>query len=263
VNTEQGGGSRTPDSPDPTTPANAADYWGPDELDLLRAQPGDGPVAQILAAAGAPSEAAHQPGEDAAIAAFRSAFSVSKTGKPRIFSTRMSHRGAAAVLAGGLALSVSAAAAAGVLPGPVQQTAKAVLAKVGLTVPGPKKHTTGPGTTTPVPVTSAEPTAGAPGAGSSGQGSDVSGLAHSTTATGVDKGAAVSSAASNGRSHPGRHGNAGTTPTPHASQPPTSHQPTAPPKHTPTPQPTHTATPHSQPTLTPQATHSPPSKPRP
>jgi hypothetical protein len=268
VSAEQRGGSRTPDSPDPTTPANPADYWGADELDLLLAHPGDGPVAQILAAAGAPSEAAHQPGEDAAIAAFRSAFSVSRSGKPRIFSTRMSHRGAAAVLAGGLVLSVSAAAAAGVLPGPVQQTAKALLANVGLTVPGPKDHTTGPGASTPVPVTSAEPTAGAPGAGSSGQGSDVSGLAHSTTATGVDKGAAVSSAASNGRSHAGRHGKAGTTPTPHASQPPTSHKPTTPPKHTPTPhptrtstpQPTHTPTPQRSHPLTPQPTHDPPAK---
>jgi hypothetical protein len=196
----------------------------------------------------------HQPGEDAAIAAFRSVFSASKAGKPRIFSTRMSHRGAAAVLAGGLALSGSAAAAAGVLPGPMQQTAKAVLAKVGLTVPGPKKHTTGPGTTTPVPLASAEPT-GAPGAGSSGHGSDMSDLARSTTATGVDKGAAVSSAASNGRSHSGQHGTAGTTPTPHASQPPTSHKPTAPPKHTPTPHPTHTSTPRPTHTPAPQPTH--------
>jgi hypothetical protein len=249
VSAHQGGRSHTPDSPDPTTPAG--DFWGVDELDLLLAKPGDGPVARILAAVGGSSDSAHQPGEDAAIAAFRAAFSVSTAGKPRILAGRMSQRAAAAVLAGGLVLSGgAAAAAAGVLPGAVQQTAKDVLAKVGLTVPGPRGHTTGPGTTTPVPVTSAEPTAGPPGAASSGQGSDVSGLAHSTTTTGVDKGAAVSSAASNGKSQAGQHGKAGTTPTPHSSKPPKAHKPTAPPKHTPTrtptPQPTHTPPPKAR-----------------
>jgi hypothetical protein len=226
--------------------------WGVDELDLMLAQPGDGPVARILAAAGAPSDTAHQPGEDAAIAAFRAAFSGS-TGKPRVLAARMSRRAAAAVLVGGLALSGSAAAAAGVLPDSVQKTAKAVLAKVGLTVPGPKEDTADnparPHTTTPVPVASAEPTDGPPGAATSGRGSEISGLARSTTSTGVDKGAAVSSAASDGKSQAGQHGNAGgTTPTPHSSKPPNSHKPTAtpPPTH-PTPthptHPTHPASP--------------------
>lgn len=238
------------------------EFWrGVDELDLL-AQPGDGPVARILAAAGAPSDPGHQPGEDAAIDAFRAAFSVSTEDKPHILAGRMSRRAAAAVLAGGLVLSGgAAAAAAGVLPGPVQQTAKAVLAKVGLTVPGPRGDAARPGTTTPVPVTSTEPTAGAPGAASSGQGSDVSDLAHSTTATGVDKGAAVSSAASSGKGQAGQHGKAGTTPTPQSSKPPNSHTPTASPtpKQTPT---THPTIPTPSPTHTSKAqpTHSPPSK---
>jgi hypothetical protein len=235
----------------PATP----DSWGADELDALLARPGDGPVARILAAAAAPAQAGPLPGEDAAIAAFRKAFS----GQPHVLGGRTSQRAAAAVLAGGLVLS-GGAAAAGVLPGAMQQTAKDMFARVGVTVPGPKAHTT-PGTTTPVPAVSPEPTAGGPGASSSGNGSDVSDLAHSTTATGVDKGAALSSAASDGKSQAGQHGNpGGVTPTPHAGTPPSTRRPTAPPSHTPTPQPTDPATPHSPHTLASQPTPNRPPK---
>jgi hypothetical protein len=264
VSTHEGGRSHAPAAPDPTTPAG--DFWGVDELDLLLAQPGDGPVARILAAAAAPSDTGHQPGEDAAIAAFRAAFSASADGKPRILGGRMSLQVAAAALMSGLVLSGgAAAAAAGVLPGPVQQTAKAVLAKVGLTVPGPNEDSANdPSDTTPVPLTSPKPT-GAPGGASSGKGSEASDLAHSTTTSGVDKGAAVSGATSDGKSKAGQLGKAGTTPTPHSSKPPSSHQPTAPPKHTSTPHPTPTPhpttpTPHSTHTVAPQNSHSPTSK---
>jgi hypothetical protein len=260
VSTHDGGRSHTPDTPDPTTPAG--DFWGIDELDLLLAQPGDGPVARILAAAGAPSDTGHQPSEDAAIAAFRAAFSVPADDKPRFLGGRMSRRVAAAALMSGLVLSGgAAAAAAGILPGPVQQTAKDALAKVGLTVPGPNDHSAKPGTTTPAPVPSAEPTPGAPGA-SPGKGSEASDLAHSTTTAGVDKGAAVSGATSNGKSQAGQQGKAGTTPTPDPSTPPSSQQPTAPPKHTQTPPSTHTPTPTPTHTPTPQSTHSPATKAR-
>jgi hypothetical protein len=252
VSTHEGGRSHTPDTPGPTTPAG--DFWGVDELDLLLAQPGDGPVARILAAAGGPSDTGQQPSEDAAIAAFRAAFSVSDD-NPRILAGRMSRRVAAAVLMGGLVLSGgAAAAAAGVLPGPVQQTAKDVLAKVGLTVPGPNENSANdpaPPGTTPGPLTSAGP-AGAPGGASSGQGSELSDLAHSTTTTGVDKGAAVSGTASDGKSQAGEQGKATTTPTPQSSNPPSSRKPTAPPNQTPTPRPQHTSTP--------TPTHTPPLK---
>jgi hypothetical protein len=257
VSTHEGSRSHAPATPDPSTPAG--DFWGVDELDLLLAKPGDGPVARILAAAAAPSDTGHQPGEDAAIAAFRAAFSASAEGKPRILGGRMSRQVAAAALLSGLVLSGgAAAAAAGVLPGPVQQTAKTVLAKVGLTVPGPNDSANNPSDKTPVPLTSPKPT-GAPGGASSGKGKEASDLAHGTTTSGVDKGAAVSGTTSNGKSQAGQQGKAGTKPTPQPSQLPSSHQSTAPPKHTPTPHPT-TPTPHSTHTVAPQNTHSSPSK---
>jgi hypothetical protein len=119
-----------------------------------------------------------------------------------------------AVATGALALT-SGLAFAGELPGAAQDTAHNVLAKLGVSVPGPNSHAaTHPevrGNSTNVAASDQTPT-GAPSTDSAkGKGTLISALAHSTTATGRDKGATISTAASGGKSHagnpPGHSGN--------------------------------------------------------
>ena len=98
---------------------------------------------------------------------------------------------AAIVVVGTLALTTGAAMA-GALPGAAQGVAHDMLAKLGITVPGPNEHAgTHPDTR---------------GNSAGTKGSTISDVARTTTATGIDKGAAVSSAASGGKSHAGRLG---------------------------------------------------------
>lgn len=164
---------------------------------------------------------------------------------------------AAAGLAGALTLTTGLAAA-NALPGAVQSAASSALAKVGVNVPRPNANrhhgpdASGEATT--------EPTA-ASGAGASGtagtstgatatttKGSQISNTAHSTDATGVDKGATVCRAASDGQCQAGQHGGTSTPshdtkpakPTPttvvHGGSPHTtvtSHVPAAPDAHAP------------------------------
>jgi hypothetical protein len=194
-----------PSQPDPGGPAGSEDARGADELDLILADPSRaGRLGQILAAAAAPAEAVCPKGEDAARSAFRAAFPVSPARPSRVLP-RMSGRVAAAALAGALVLSGGvAAAAAGALPGQAQETAKRLLSVVGVSVPGPNEHASvhpsRTGTRTQAPATTAADDE------ASGPGSEVSGLARSTASTGVDKGAAVSGAASDGKSQAGQHG---------------------------------------------------------
>jgi hypothetical protein len=100
---------------------------------------------------------------------------------------------------------------AGSLPGAAQDVASAMLAKVGVSVPGPNSHAgdhpnvrgqSGEATS----ETSSEPTEDA---SSSGKGSEISDLATSTDLTGVEKGAAISTLASGGKSQAGQNGQAG------------------------------------------------------
>jgi hypothetical protein len=184
-------------------------------LDRVLANPHEaGRLGQLLAAAGAPAGAGWLPGEDVARGAFRVAFPVPAAPKARILA-RMSGRAAAVALCGGLVLTGGAAAAAvGALPGPAQQTAKGVLAKLGVNIPGPHEHATVSlgvhharfGKGVQKPVATAEPTATPRVREPSATGNEVSALARSTTLTGVAKGAAVSGLASNGKSQAGQHG---------------------------------------------------------
>jgi hypothetical protein len=216
------------DRPGQPDPAGPADVWGVDELDKVLADPRDaGRLGQILAAAGAPAEAMLLPGEDVARSAFRAAFPVPTARKPRVLA-RMSGRAAAVALCGGLVLTAGAAAAAvGALPDPAQQTAKGVLAKLGVNIPGPHEHATlGLGVHHPrsgkgihQPVATAEPTA-TPRDEPSSIGSEVSALARTTTLTGVDKGVAVSGLASDGKSQAGLHGKPASSPTEKAKKSP-------------------------------------------
>src|SRR6187200_2968415 len=90
-------------------------------------------------------------------------------------------------------------ASAGSLPSAAQDIASAMLAKVGISVPGPNEHA---GTHPSVRGSSSDASADAVTR------SDVAELATTTDLTGVDKGAAISSAASDGKSQAGQHGSA-------------------------------------------------------
>lgn len=164
----------------------------------------------VLAALGAPHEAGPVPGEDAALAIFRSSPVVTDRKPPRSSRMRslLSTRKAAVIaLSGGVVmLSAGAAAAAtGSLPGAAQDVASAALAKVGISVPGANPHSAGHadtrGNSTSQPDDSTPPDEG-----SSGKGSEISQIARTPDLTGVDKGAAVSTAASDGTSQAGQHG---------------------------------------------------------
>jgi hypothetical protein len=107
-----------------------------------------------------------------------------------------------ALVAAALACSAGLASA-GSLPGAAQQVASDMLAKVGISVPGPNEHADDH------PATrgkSAEDHA------TTGKGSDISELATTTELSGVEKGAAISTAASNGKSQAGQHGSASQAP---------------------------------------------------
>jgi hypothetical protein len=218
-----------PGHPDPT---GAEDVWGVAELDKVLADPRDaGRMGQILAAAGAPAEAGLLRGEDAARSAFRAAFLGPVARRPRVLAG-MSGRAAAVALCGGLVLTGGAAAASvGALPDAAQQTAKGVLAKLGLNIPGPHDATVGlarharAGNGMHKPVVTAEPTTTARDKEQSVTGSEVPALARSTTLTGVDKGADVSGLASDGKRYAAQHGKPASStaetaksPKPHASK---------------------------------------------
>jgi hypothetical protein len=104
----------------------------------------------------------------------------------------------AVALAGALLVGTTGLALAGSLPGAAQDIASEMLAKVGVTVPGPNSnagdHPKTRGSSSDHPVVT--PT-------SSGKGAEISDLATSDL-TGLEKGAAVSAAASDGKSKAGQ-----------------------------------------------------------
>ena len=142
---------------------------GPDELAVL--------AARILAADPQETPVTVMP----AVPARRRAFAA--------FATATAIAGATASLA-----------YAGDLPGAAQSTARDMLAKIGVTVPGPNANA---GTNPDARGRSG----GAHPAGTSApdgtKGATISTLARTTTATGVDKGKTISTAASGGKSHAG------------------------------------------------------------
>jgi hypothetical protein len=177
-------------------------------------------VRALLAAAGAPAEPGPVHGESEALEAFRAAHPHERT---RMLST-MSPTKVALATSATIALVLAgafSAAAAGALPGAAQDTAHDVLAKIGVTVPGPNEasdghpdnrgssgqddaeETTSPEETTDTTETDED---------SLGKGAEISELAKTTDATGVDKGAEISTAASGGKSQAGQHGAPAETP---------------------------------------------------
>jgi hypothetical protein len=169
------------------------------------APPGFARVAQVLEAASAepmPDELAREAEDVAMVVAAVQRSSGTPSLKPRrsFMPFALSRpRIAAASVAAALACTAGLASA-GSLPGAAQDIASAMLAKVGVSVPGPNENARN------------HPNVRGRNSSSSGAArSDIADLATSTELTGVEKGAAISSAASNGTSQAGEHGVASET----------------------------------------------------
>ena len=165
------------------------------------APPGYAKVARLLEGASAeatPDEFARETEVVALMAAEVRLSSSTESSSPRRafmpFALSRPRVSAAAVAA---AFACSAGlASAGALPGAAQDVASAMLAKVGISVPGSNESA---GDHPNVPGSTADTSDVATGSG-------ISGLATTTELTGVNKGAAISSAASDGKSQAGQHG---------------------------------------------------------
>jgi len=96
----------------------------------------------------------------------------------------------------GALLLLPGLAVAHVLPDPAQHAVTTVLEKVGITIPATTNH--------PTPPTSPPAAGGHPAS----TGSEISSIATTTDATGVAKGAEISTVASGGKSQAGQHGQA-------------------------------------------------------
>lgn len=108
---------------------------------------------------------------------------VSPSGRKWSRQSRFFRTKVASLVVVGALVGTTGLAAAGALPGPLQDAASKVLAKVGISVPTSDGH----------PASSGE---------------DISKVATTTDATGVDKGAEISTAVSGGQSKAGQNGKA-------------------------------------------------------
>lgn len=168
------------------------------------APPGYANVARLLesaAAAPTPGELSRETEVVATVAAAVRSSSSIESGSPRRFFMPFAlsrSRMTAAFVALTLACSAGLASA-GSLPGAAQDIASAMLAKVGISVPGPNEHA---GTHPSVRGSSSDASSDAVTR------SDIAELATTTDLTGIDKGAAISRAASDGKSQAGQHGSA-------------------------------------------------------
>jgi hypothetical protein len=169
-------------------------------------------VAALLSAAAAPTEHGPVPGEEPAMAAFRAAHQTASSRRSRMFRhprplkiAAAAAMGTGVLLAGGLA-----PVASGSLPGAAQETAREMLSKFGVTVPGPDEHSSGHaderGKSAEAKEAGGSEGSAEEGADNQGKGDEVSELARNTDATGADKGAEISEYASEGRSHAGENG---------------------------------------------------------
>src|ERR671918_2939223 len=166
------------------------------------APPGYAEVARLLEAASAEPTADELTREAEVVsmvtAAVRSSSSSNLSSPRRSFMPFALSRPRISAALVAVALACSAGlASAGSLPGAAQDIASDMLAKVGISVPGPDDnagtHPSGRGTLADTPT-------------DAGQGSGISELATTTELTGVEKGATISTAASEGKSQAGQHG---------------------------------------------------------
>ena len=168
------------------------------------APPGYANVARLLESAAAEPTADELSRETEVVAmvaaAVRSSSSIHSV-SPRMFFLPFAlsrPRIATAFVAVSLACTAGLASA-GSLPGAAQDIASSMLAKVGISVPGPNER---PGTHPNVRGSSSDASSDAVTR------SDIAELATTTELTGIDKGAEISSAASDGKSQAGQHGSA-------------------------------------------------------
>ena len=151
------------------------------------APPGYAEVARLLRAAGAPPAPAELMAEEQAVAAAARVVSPTTPHSPGPSTRRSAVRSRffrvkiAGLVVAGTVLGTSGLAAAGVLPDAAQNAASSVLSSIGISVPAADEHPASTGT-------------------------DISGIATTTGATGVDKGAEISSIASGGMSQAGVNG---------------------------------------------------------
>ena len=151
------------------------------------APPGYSDVASVLLAAASPPVEEDLSMEAQHVAAARIAIGRRSVGRP----IRPRRVLAGLIVVGGL-LAIPGLALANSLPDPAQHAVSRVFDKVGISVPD----------TPQAPTTSVDHPAST--------GAEISGIATTTDATGVAKGALISSTASGGRSQAGQHGHAAT-----------------------------------------------------
>lgn len=177
------------------------------------APPGYEAVAALLHALRAPDE-------EHVFAPQDTADTLGKDGRSSLLNTMSASRRstlhrfklAGAAFAGAL-ICTTGLAFAGTLPGAAQDVASSMLSKVGVSVPGPNEnagtHPSVRGSLSPdvadANVAEAKDEAAENG---TGKGAEISGLATTTDLSGVDKGAAISTLASGGKSQAGQHGEA-------------------------------------------------------
>jgi hypothetical protein len=168
------------------------------------APPGYGAVVRLLDAASARASAqelAREGDEVRAIAAAVRSFAPPVSTSRRSIMPFAPSRPRVAIAALVAALAATAGmASAGSLPGAAQDLASDILAKLGISVPGPNEHAGGNADVR-------GKSGSAPSTSDRGKGSDISELATTTDLSGVDKGAAISDAASEGKSRAGEDGN--------------------------------------------------------
>ena len=166
------------------------------------APPGYANVARLLESAAAEPTADELSRETEVVAmvaaAVRSSSSIHSVSPRRFFMPIALSRPriAAAFVAVSLACTAGLASA-GSLPGAAQDIASSVLSKVGISVPGPNER---PGTHPNVRGSSSDASS------DTVTRSDIAEVATTTDRTGIDKGAEISSAASDGKSQAGQHG---------------------------------------------------------
>lgn len=172
-------------------------------------------VNDLLAAACGPALPAELAGEAEALAAFAAAGPQPAAERRPLLARLRTRKALVAAAVGGFTL-FSGLTAAGALPGAAQQAASDALAKIGITVPAPDDHAGDhPGargqSADDHGSDAADGGADAPDAADSGQGAEISETARTTDATGVDKGAEISTVASDGKSQAGEDHTAPTT----------------------------------------------------
>ena len=179
------------------------------QVDPDDAPPGYAGVAGVLRAAAAELVVTDSSAEDQAVAAFAATAWVRDASpvepKRRFVVPIPSMRNKVAAVAAGLGLALTGGlSAAGALPGAAQDVAHDVLGTMGISVPDPNTNA------------GDHPDTRGDHADAQGEPSPVSAIARTTTATGVDKGAEISTLASQGQSR------AGTQPNAPAAGPPSS-----------------------------------------